>query len=197
MAARNVDKLQDLAAETGAVAFPIVDAADQFSVAQLFDEVDEKLGVPDIVVYNASARASGPIADLDPDDVMAAIKTTAYGGFLAVHHAAKRMAPKGSGVILLTGASASIKGFPLSAAFAMGKFALRGLGQSAARELGPKGIHVAHFIIDGGVRKAGTSDPNDGLLTPEAIASTYMDVIRQSRDAWAHEIDLRPWAEKF
>ncbi len=197
MAARNVEKLSDLAQETGAKAFPVLDAADAFSVEQLFDEVDEAFGAPDIVVYNASARAHGPLAELNPSDVHRALDITAFGGFLAVHHAARRMVPQGHGAILLTGASASIKGFPQSAAFAMGKFALRGLAQSAARELGPKGIHVAHFIIDGGVRKSGVSDTNDGLLTPDAIAQTYLDVLKQPRDAWSQEVDLRPWAEKF
>ncbi|MBY3418334.1 SDR family NAD(P)-dependent oxidoreductase [Rhizobium laguerreae] len=197
MAARNVEKLSALAKETGARAFPVVDAADPFSVEQLFGEVDEAVGAPDIVVYNASARAHGPLADLKPADVHRALDITAFGGFLAVHHAARRMVPKGHGAILLTGASASIKGFPQSAAFAMGKFALRGLAQSAARELGPNGIHVAHFIIDGGVRKSGVIDEKDGLLTPDAIAQTYIDVLKQPRDAWSHEIDLRPWAEKF
>ncbi|MDR6632617.1 NAD(P)-dependent dehydrogenase (short-subunit alcohol dehydrogenase family) [Phyllobacterium sp. 1468] len=197
MAARDTFKLSDLAAETGARAFSIVDAADQFSIEQLFEEVDQGMGTPDVVVYNASARAHGPIAELDPNEVQRAISITAFGGFLAVHHAAKRMVPNGRGAILLTGASASIKGFPHSAAFAMGKFALRGLAQSAARELGPKGIHVAHFIIDGSVRKAGSSDPADGKLTPDAISQSYMDVLKQPRDAWSHEVDLRPWAEKF
>lgn len=197
VAARNVEKLGDLVDETGARAFPILDAADPSSVEQLFDEVDQAFGAPDVVVYNASARAHGPLAELKPADVHRALDITAFGGFLAVHHAARRMAPKGHGAILLTGASASVKGFPQSAAFAMGKFALRGLAQSAARELGPKGIHVAHFIIDGGVRKSGASDESDGLLTPDAIAQTYIDVLKQPRDAWSHEIDLRPWAEKF
>lgn len=197
MAARNVDKLNDLVVETGARAFPIVDAADPISVKQLFDDVDEAFGAPDIVVYNASARAHGPLAELNPTDVRRALDVTAFGGFLAVHHAARRMVEQGHGAILLTGASASIKGFPQSAAFAMGKFALRGLAQSAARELGPKGIHVAHFIIDGGVRKIGVSDESDGLLTPDAIAQTYIDTLKQPRDAWSHEIELRPWAEKF
>lgn len=197
MAARDTSKLSELAAETGASAFPVVNAADQLAIERLFEEVDSTLGVPDIVVYNASARAHGPLAELDPNEVQRAVNVTAFGGFLAVHHAAKRMVPNGRGAILLTGASASIKGFSESAAFAMGKFALRGLAQSAARELGPKGIHVAHFIIDGSVRRAGSSDPADGKLSPKAIAQTYIDVLNQPRDAWAHEVDLRPWGEKF
>lgn len=197
LAARNIEKLSALSKETGAQAFAIADAADPLSIEHLFNEVEEAFGAPDIVVYNASARAHGPLADLNPEDVRRALDITAFGGFLAVHFAAKRMVASGHGAILLTGASASIKGFPQSSAFAMGKFALRGLAQSAARELGPKGIHVAHFIIDGGVRKAGAVDENDALLTPDAIAQSYVDVLKQPRNAWSHEIDLRPWAEKF
>jgi NAD(P)-dependent dehydrogenase (short-subunit alcohol dehydrogenase family) len=132
--------------------------------------------------------------------VLQSIKATAFGGFLAVHEAAKRMVPVGSGAIFLTGASASLKGFPKSSAFAMGKFALRGLAQSAARELGPLGIHVAHFIVDGRVRVNAAHSPaddRDETLDPDAIAEAYMTVLRQNRSAWSHEIDLRPWSEKF
>ena len=144
VAARNVDKLTPLAAETGAETFA-VDASQPAGVARLFEDADRRLGEPDVVVYNASARAHGPIAELDPEAVRKAVEVSAYGGFLVVQQAARRMIPHGRGAILLTGASASVKGYPLSAAFAMGKFALRGLAQSAARELGSKGIHVAHF----------------------------------------------------
>jgi NAD(P)-dependent dehydrogenase (short-subunit alcohol dehydrogenase family) len=156
----------------------------------------------DVVMYNASARAHGPIAELDPEAVRKAVEISAFGGFLVVQQAARRMIPQGSGAILLTGASASIKGYPHSAAFAMGKFALRGLAQSTARELGPKGIHVAHFLIDGGVRSAarGRFDPPDrpdSTLDPDAIAQTYVEVLRQPRSAWSHEVDMRPWVESF
>jgi NAD(P)-dependent dehydrogenase (short-subunit alcohol dehydrogenase family) len=108
--------------------------------------------------------------------------------------------PKGQGAILLTGASASVKGYARSAAFAMGKFALRGLAQSAARELGPRGVHVAHFNIDGGVRSARRPDPTerpDSTLSPDGIAQTYLDVLRQPRNAWSLEVELRPWVETF
>jgi NAD(P)-dependent dehydrogenase (short-subunit alcohol dehydrogenase family) len=110
------------------------------------------------------------------------------------------MIPRGRGAILLTGASASVKGFPLSSAFAMGKFALRGLAQSAARELGPKGIHVAHFIIDGSVRSAhrpNSAERPDSTLNPDSIAQSYVDVLKQPRDAWSLEVELRPWVETF
>jgi NAD(P)-dependent dehydrogenase (short-subunit alcohol dehydrogenase family) len=199
MAARNADKLAPLAAETGAETFA-ADATDPAGVARLFEEADARLGDIDVVVYNASARAPGPLADLDPIVVRNAIAVSAYGGFLVAQQAARRMTPKGRGAILLTGASASVKGFALSAAFAMGKFALRGLAQSAARELGPQGIHVAHFVIDGGVRSARRPDPADrpdSTLNPDAIAQAYLDVLRQPRSAWSLEVELRPWVEKF
>ena len=199
VAARNVDKLAPLAAETGAETFA-VDASQSAGVARLFDDADTRLGEPDVVVYNASARAHGPIAELDPEAVRKAVEVSAFGGFLVVQQAARRMVPHSRGAILLTGASASVKGYPLSAAFAMGKFALRGLAQSAARELGPKGIHVAHFVIDGGVRSARRPDPAnrpDSTLDPDGIAQTYLDVLRQPRSAWSLEVELRPWVETF
>jgi NAD(P)-dependent dehydrogenase (short-subunit alcohol dehydrogenase family) len=199
LAARDTDKLAALAAETRAASFA-ADASDPSAVAALFDEVDRRLGEPDIVVYNASARAHGPITEIDPAAVQKAIAITAFGGFLVTQQAAKRMSPRGRGAILLTGATASVKGFPLSSAFAMGKFALRALAQSAARELGPKGIHVAHFVIDGGVRSARRPDPADkpdSTLDPDGIAQTYIDVLRQPRSAWSLEVELRPWTERF
>ena len=199
LAARDTDKLAALAAETRAASFA-ADASDPSAVAALFDEVDRRLGEPDIVVYNASARAHGPITEIDPAAVQKAIAITAFGGFLVTQQAAKRMSPRGRGAILLTGATASVKGFPLSSAFAMGKFALRALAQSAARELGPKGIHVAHFVIDGGVRSARRPDPADKpdtTLDPDGIAQTYIDVLRQPRSAWSLEVELRPWTERF
>ena len=199
LAARNVQKLDALIQSTGAHAFA-ADAASAESVAQLFDQVTDRIGEPEIVVYNAGLRAQGPLAELDPVAVQKAVAITAFGGFLVTQQAARRMVPRGRGAILLTGATASIKGFAHSAAFAMGKFALRGLAQSAARELSPKGIHVAHFIIDGAVRAAQRPDPADkpdSTLDPDAIAQTYIDVLRQPHSAWSHEIELRPWVERF
>jgi NAD(P)-dependent dehydrogenase (short-subunit alcohol dehydrogenase family) len=199
LAARNIEKLESLAADTGAERFA-VDAADPAAVAHLFEVADARLGPPDVVLYNASARAHGPIAEIDPEAARKAIEISAFGGFLVVQQAARRMLPRGSGAILLTGASASVKGFPHSAIFAMGKFALRGLAQSTARELGPKGIHVAHFVIDGGVRSARRPDPPDrpdSTLDPDAIAQTYLEVLRQPRSAWSLEVEMRPWVETF
>jgi NAD(P)-dependent dehydrogenase (short-subunit alcohol dehydrogenase family) len=199
LAARNIEKLAPLAAEIGAERFS-VDASDPAAVALLFDAAEARFGAPEIVLYNASARAPGPIAEIDPEAARKAIEISAYGGFLVVQQAARRMIPKGHGAILLTGASASVKGFPHSAIFAMGKFALRGLAQSTARELAPKGIHVAHFVIDGGVRSARRPDPADrpdSTLDPDAIAQTYLEVLRQPRSAWSVEVELRPWVETF
>jgi NAD(P)-dependent dehydrogenase (short-subunit alcohol dehydrogenase family) len=199
LAARNTDKLASLAAETGAERFA-VDASDPAAVAHLFEEAEARLGTPDIVLYNASARAHGPVAEIDPEAVRKALEISAFGAFLTIQQAARRMVPKGRGAILLTGASASVKGYPLSSAFAMGKFALRGLAQSTARELGSKGIHVAHFVIDGGVRSARRPDPTDrpdSTLDPDAIAQTYLEVLRQPRSAWSLEVEMRPWVETF
>jgi NAD(P)-dependent dehydrogenase (short-subunit alcohol dehydrogenase family) len=196
LAARNVKKLAPLAAEAKAQTFA-VDATDPAAVARLFEDADLKLGEIDVVIYNASTRVRGPIVELDPEDVRRSIEVSAFGGFLVTQQAARRMTPRGHGAILLTGASASLKGFALSAAFAMGKFALRGLAQSAARELGPTGIHVAHFVIDGGVRSASRPDEGDRTLDPDGIAQTYLDVLRQPRNAWSMEVELRPWVETF
>jgi len=199
LVARDIGKLNALAAETGATVFA-ADASDRAAVATVFNDVDRQLGEPDIVVYNASARAHGPIAEIDPAAVEEAVAITALGGFFVVQQAAQRMERHRRGAIFLTGATASVKGFALSSAFAMGKFALRGLAQSAARELGPKGIHVAHFIIDGGVRSVRRPDPADkpdSTLDPDGIAQVYLDTLRQPRSAWSLEVELRPWMERF
>ena len=199
LAARDAHKLAGLASETGSYPFAC-DAADAEQVADLFDDIEGQIGVPDVVIYNASGRARGPLADLVPSEVERAIKVSAFGGFLVAQQAVQRMLPKGSGAILFTGASASVKGYPQSAPFAMGKFALRGLAQSMARELAPQGIHVAHFVIDGAIRNPGRVEPSDkpdSMLDPDAIATTYLHVLRQPRSAWTWEIELRPWVEKF
>jgi len=199
LAARDVGKLGPLCHATGAKAYAC-DATSPTDVARLFTEVEAAIGTPDVVVYNASGRVRGPIVDLDPEAVAQAIAVSGYGGFLVAQQAAKRMLPRKSGAILLTGASASVKGYPNSSSFAMGKFALRGLAQSLARELAPSGIHVAHFVIDGGIRSATRTIPDakpDSLLDPDAIASSYLHVLRQPRSAWTWEVELRPWVETF
>lgn len=199
VAARDAAKLVPLAAEIGGAAFA-VDATRPDQVEALFAEVEERIGVPEIVLYNASGRVRGPLVDIDPHEAKAAIEISAYGGFLVVQQAARRLIPLGRGAILLTGATASVKGFAQSSVFAIGKFGLRGLAQSAARELAPKGIHVAHFVIDGGVRSATRPDPEDrpdSTLDPDAIAQSYLAVLAQPRSAWTWEIQLRPWVESF
>ncbi len=199
VAARNVEKLAALSAETGAQAFAC-DAVKPDQVARLFEDVERQVGNPDVVIYNASARARGPLVDLVPVEVENALAVSAFGGFLVAQQAVRRMLPQGNGAILFTGASASVKGYAQSAPFAMGKFALRGLAQSMAREFAPQGIHVAHFVIDGAIRNPGRTEPPDkpdSTLDPDAIAQSYLHVLRQPRSAWTWEIDLRPWVEKF
>ena len=199
VAARDTAKLAPLCAETGARAYGC-DAQAEMEVQRLFAELDRDLNAPDVVIYNASARTRGPFVELVPAEVQHALQVTAFGAFLVAQQAAARMVPKGRGAILFTGASASVKGYAQSAPFAMGKFALRGLAQSLARELSPQGIHIAHFVIDGGIRGAGRSDDPrnpDALLDPDAIALTYLNILRQPRSAWTSEIELRPWVERF
>ncbi|GAB6843380.1 NAD(P)-dependent dehydrogenase (short-subunit alcohol dehydrogenase family) [Methylorubrum rhodinum] len=200
LAARNTEKLQDLAAETGA-ALHVCDATDAGAVEALFARLEPALGgSPDVVIYNASARLRGSIADLDPEAVARALSVTALGGFHVAQAAARRMRPQRHGAILFTGASASVKGFSESAPFAMGKFALRGLAQSLSRELQPNGIHVAHVVVDGAIRSAARPDPEDrpdATLDPAAIAKTYLALLRQDRSAWSDEVAVRPWVERF
>jgi NAD(P)-dependent dehydrogenase (short-subunit alcohol dehydrogenase family) len=201
LAARNTDKLAELCAETGAQAFRC-DAADPGQVEALFAGLDEGPGAPDVVVYNPSYRVRGPFVDLDPAEVQKTLQVSAFGGFLVARQAARRMLEKGTGVILFTGASASVKGYAESAPFAMGKFALRGLAQAIARELQPQGIHVCHVVIDGGIRNEargyiGGPDKPDSYLDPDAIAANYLHLVKQHRSAWTFELELRPWLERF
>jgi NAD(P)-dependent dehydrogenase (short-subunit alcohol dehydrogenase family) len=198
VAARNAGKLAGLTQETGARAYAC-DAGEAAQVDRLFADVARDLGEPDLVVFNASARVRGPVAELDPEAVQRAIHITCFGGFLVGRAAAQRMLKRGSGSIQFTGASASVKGYVNSSTFAMGKFGLRGLAQSMARELAPKNIHVAHFVIDGGIAADArpTDGPADRWLDPDAIAQSYLHVHRQHRSAWTWEVELRPWVENF
>ena len=199
LASRTIDDLATLQHETGAQAVAC-DATKEAEVAGLFASLDKDGGAPDVVVYNASGRARGPFVDLVPAEVERAIAVSAFGGFLVAQQAVRRMLRNRRGVIVFTGASASVKGYAQSAPFAMGKFALRGLAQSMARELAPQGIHVAHVVIDGGIKSAARPDPPDkpaSFLDPDAIATTYLHLIQQPRSAWAWEIELRPWVERF
>ena len=204
LAARNIEKLVDLKNEIGGYAISC-DATRVDQVSNLFLETDELIGTPDIVLFNASDYVAGPVAELDPEAVRQALMLTGFGGFLVAQQSAKRMQPAGGGAIFFTGATASVKGFPQFAPFAMGKFALRGLTQSLARELGPLNIHVAHFILDGSIASPGrdlsedkpSSNVDDAMLEPDAIAETYLAVLNQHRSAWSQEVDLRPWKESF
>lgn len=193
LAARDIAKLGPLATETGAT-LHTCDAADPASVAALFANTPEA----SLVLYNASARVRGPVVDLDPAAVHRALDITVFGAFLTAQQAGRRMLAAGGGTIMLTGATAGVKGFPNSASFAMGKFALRGLAQSLAREMHPQGIHVVHVVVDGAIRTAGRTEPTpDSHLDPDAIASTMYDIARQPRSVWTDEIAVRPWVERF
>src|ERR1700710_1915077 len=198
LAARKIEKLGALCTETGARAFAC-DATSADDVARLFGLVEREIGGPDLVAYNASGRARGAFTDLVPADVAQAIAVSAFGGFLVAQQAVQGMLPNKHGAILFTGASASVKGYPQSAPFAMGKFALRGLAQSMARELAPQGIHVAHFVIDGAIRQDGSNDHGDkpdSMLDADAIAQTSLHVLLQPRSAWTWQVELRPWTER-
>ncbi|MFT5504001.1 MAG: NAD(P)-dependent dehydrogenase (short-subunit alcohol dehydrogenase family) [Gammaproteobacteria bacterium] len=203
LAARNIDKLSDQKTQLPALTLAC-DATDENQVAQLFSELDQQMGPLDLVVFNPSSYTSGSIVDINIEAARQALLLTAFGGFLVAQQAAKRMLDAGKGAIFFTGATASVKGFANFSPFAMGKFALRGLAQSLARELAPKNIHVAHFIVDGSIasppRDPGDLNNNsseDADLQPDAIAQIYLSVLKQHRSAWTHEIDMRPWVESF
>ena len=196
LASRDTAKLEALKAGLDARTYAC-DVGDGAAVAELFAQLDRDGRTPDIVLFNPSARVRGPFVDLDPAAVERAVRITAMGGFHVAHQAVPRLLAKGGGTLLFTGASASVKGYAQSAAFAMGKFALRGLAQSLARELQPRNIHVVHVVIDGGIGPAGGTRPDDASLDPDAIAETMHHLIRQQRSAWTFEIELRPWVERF
>jgi len=202
LVARDTSDLAVLAQETQAHLVDC-DAKDPEGVEKLFQHIDALPGKLEVAVYNPSARVRGPIHELDADGVLNALQVTAYGAFLMAHHASKRMLDNGRGTLLFTGASAGVKGFPQSAPFAMGKFALRGLCQSLARELHPQNIHVGHIVIDGGIDgtpqrgRLNEVDGKDNTLNPDALAESYMYLMDQHRSAWTWELEIRPWIEKF
>jgi NAD(P)-dependent dehydrogenase (short-subunit alcohol dehydrogenase family) len=200
LAARNIHKLTPLITEISGLAYTC-DTSDPGSVQALFSRVKEELGVPELVVFNASKRVRGDIDKIDPVEVKNALLTSCYGGFLVGQEASKLMLSVGNGTIIFTGASAGVKGFPRSATFAMGKFGLRGLAQSMSRELHPRNIHVVHVVIDGGIQTIekiiGKKESKDGWLSPDSIAETYYQLHIQHRSAWSSEIEVRPWVEKF
>ena len=200
LAARNIEKLEDLGKQTAA-SLHKCDASKIEDVNRLFKDLDEKLGIPELVVYNPSARLRGGIETLDPEKTKAALDVTCFGAFLVAQQAAKRMLKRGSGSIFFTGASAGVKGFANSSVFAMGKFGLRGLAQALARELHPKNIHIGHFVIDGGIKSNTRLDRKGSghhdMLDPDEIAKTYLQFHDQDKSAWAWEVELRPWVETF
>jgi len=200
LAARNIDKLSTLEETSNVDVYPC-DASSINQVRSLFQKLDKSLGIPDLVIYNPSARVRGGIVEVDPEDTQKAINITCFGAFLVAQEAAKRMVERGSGSIFFTGASASVKGYANSSVFAMGKFGLRGLAQALARELQPKNIHIGHFVIDGGIKadhRPERNDPgDDSMLDPDSIAETYLQFHRQHRNSWSWEIELRPWLENF
>ena len=195
LAARNVEKLEDLKKEVSAETYKC-DSTDIESVKNLFNETDKTIGTPNLVIYNASSRPSrNGVAELDPEQVQQSINVTCFGAFLVEKEATKRMLKRKSGSIFFTGATAGVKGFANSSAFAMGKFGLRGLAQSLARELHPKNIHIGHFVIDGGIGKKPTGDYQ--MINPDEIAKTYLDFYNQDKSVWSWEIELRTSVEKF
>ena len=194
LASRNIDKLKDLKEEINSTTYQC-DSTNIESVSNLFLELDKTIGTPNLVIYNAAARVRGDISELDPIQTQKAIQVTCFGAFLVAKESAKRMLKRGNGSIFFTGATAGVKGFANSSVFAMGKFGLRGLAQSLARELHPKNIHIGHFVIDGGIGRE--SDSNYQMMHPDAIAQTYLDFYNQDSSAWAWEIELRTFKEKF
>ncbi len=199
LAARNTVKLQELAHEIGAQLFTC-DVSEKSDVHTLFEELDNHNFMPDTVIYNAGAYTRGPITEIDTDITKETLMINSFGALLVAQQAAKRMLKNGRGAMLFTGASAGIKCFSQSAPFAMGKFALRGLCQSLARELAPQNIHVAHFIIDGLIYSADRGAPYDDpaiTLNPDEIAKTYLYVSEQERSAWTWELELRTNTESF
>ena len=204
--ARQIDALQsvkDSITEQGGKAAVIpADASDPASIAAAFAEVRERLAEPDVLVYNASAFKQGGVLDLTPEDLEACWRVSCLGAYAAAREVVPAMLMRGRGTILFTGATAAVRGSAGFAAFAVGKFGLRALGQSLARELHPKGIHVAHVVIDGQIDspRARAMSPNRAthtFLDPDSIAESYWQLHRQPPNAWTQELELRPAVEKF
>ena len=194
LAARDISKLENLKKEVKGETYKC-DSSNIESVKNLFKETDKKIGTPNLVIYNPSARLKGSIIELDPQKTQEAINVTCFGAFLVAQEASKRMLKRKSGSIFFTGATAGIKGFAKSSVFAMGKFGLRGLAQSLARELHPQNIHIGHFVIDGAIGKEPFGDYQ--TINPDSIAKTYLDFYNQDKSAWSWEVELRTSAEKF
>jgi len=200
--ARDELKLSSLVSNSGDVRPYAADVSNREDVLRVFDSVDRDLGAPDMVVFNAGAFQKASVLDIDPADFERCWRVGCFGGFLVGQAAARRMAQRGHGTIIFTGATAALRGSAGFANLAVPKFGLRALSQSMARELGPRGVHVAHVIVDGQIesdryRHLGEERGEDSLLAPSAIAEIYLQLHRQPRSAWSHEIDVRPWSEKF
>ena len=194
LAARNIDKLDSLKKEIDALVFKC-DSTENKSVQNLFLQTDSIIGTPEIVIYNPSLRIVKPFIEYDPDEMLQSVKVNSYGAFLVAHESVKRMLKIGKGNIFFTGSSASVKGFAKSASFAIGKFGLRGLAQSLARELHPQNIHIGHFVIDGGIGKEPVG--NYQMIHPDEIAKQYLNFYLQDKKAWSWEIEIRTNTEKF
>lgn len=188
-----------------AVALP-ADAREEDSVIALFDQVEGEIAPIEVVVFNIGANVNFSVEETTAQVYRKVWEMAAFAGFLAGREAARRMVPRGRGTIIFTGATASIRGAAGYAAFASAKHALRALAQSMARELGPENIHVAHVIVDGAIDTrfirgllpdVDVKRAEDAILSPDAIAENYVWLHRQKRTAWTHELDLRPWKEKF
>ena len=194
LAARDIEKLKKLKKEINADTIKC-DATKIKSVSNLFKKTDQIIGTPNLVIYNPSKSLGGSIADIDPKKAYEAVNISCYGGFLVAQQATKRMLKKKRGSIFFTGATASIKGFPNSSVFAMGKFGLRGLAQSLARELHPQNIHIGHFIIDGCIGHENYGSYK--TIHPDEIAKVYLQFHNQDKSAWSWETQLRTSVEKF
>ena len=204
LAARSKERLEQLLAGEPvehAKAYAC-DATDKAAVDRLFAEVEQDLGAPEVVVFNAGAFRPGGILEIEPGEFEQCWRIGCFAGLLVGQAAARRMVAQGHGTILFTGATAALRGSARFANLAVPKFGLRALAQSMARELGPQGVHVGHVIIDGQIRSeryaqlAAERGP-DALLEPDAIAEMYFQLHVQPRSAWTLELDLRPWSEKF
>ncbi len=177
------------------------DARDEAAVQAAYDRIEAEIGPVEVAVFNAGAWHNAPIAEMTARIYRQVWDTAAFAGFLVAREAARWMVPRGRGTILFTGATASLRGGAGFAAFSGAKFALRALAQAMSRELAPKGIHVAHIVVDGRIDSAAVRSrfavDEAELMSPAAIAETFHAVHAQPRDAWTFEVDLRPWRESW
>jgi NAD(P)-dependent dehydrogenase (short-subunit alcohol dehydrogenase family) len=206
MVARSRELMEGLAAEVkaagGRTQAVTADVGDAAGIGRAFDAVRSKLGAPEVLLYNAGSGNWGTITEITPEQYEDSWRANAYGAFLCAKQAVTDMIKNKRGVMLFTGATAGIKAGPMSAAFGPAKFAVRGLAQSLARDLGPRGIHVAYVNVDGiidipHIRSRMPSLKDEDVLKPAAIAEVYWYLANQDPSAWTQELDLRPFKEKF